>query len=117
MPGVGDPQPLWISNKKLQADDIEVCSNCQGPRAIEFQVSTFPNRFRARLTIVQILSTMLTHLDDYDFQFDTLLIYTCTASCLLSPRIASTGAEVSGWIQELVVVQTFEAGGVKFGRA
>lgn len=96
LPEIELPQPLWVSSDRVVLSQIPLCSLCGGTREIEFQV----------------LSTLLTHLGDESLSFDSLLLYTCRTSCAIPARESKTG-----WTEEVLVVQSFEAGGVKFGRA
>ncbi|KAI5475609.1 programmed cell death protein 2 [Pseudohyphozyma bogoriensis] len=103
LPGVEDPEPLWVSSKKVKADETTPCPLCHGPRKVEFQ----------------ILSTILGALKDDDFNFDSFLVYTCASNCpiaSLPPHPGFDGDDRSGWAQELLVEQSFASDGVKFGQ-
>ncbi|GAA5963445.1 hypothetical protein JCM21900_004646 [Sporobolomyces salmonicolor] len=98
LPEVEDPQPLWASSVKVRPEDVPACELCSGPRQVEFQV----------------LSTLLSHLNDDSFDFDSLLVYTCLANCPIPPR--APAGDRTGWAREVVYKQDFAAGGVRFGQ-
>ncbi|GAA5881280.1 hypothetical protein JCM1840_003843 [Sporobolomyces johnsonii] len=98
LPEVEDPQPLWASSVKIRPEDVPACELCSGPRQVEFQV----------------LSTLLSHLKDDSFDFDSLLVYTCLANCPIPPR--APAGDRTGWASEVVYKQDFAAGGVRFGQ-
>ncbi|GAA5930610.1 uncharacterized protein JCM15063_002413 [Sporobolomyces koalae] len=97
LPDVEEPEPLWTSKKKVNASEVPPCELCRGPREIEFQ----------------ILSTLLSHLDDDILDFDSLLVYTCLDNCQIPPR-APVG-DRTGWAVEVAFKQDFTASGVRFG--
>jgi pre-rRNA-processing protein TSR4 len=89
LPGVANPQPLLVSDEPLGS--IERCNHCGADRQVEFQV----------------VSTLLSFLDDDHAQFDSLLVYTCSQNCDLGTL---------GWAQELVLHQSYSHQGVHFDR-
>ena len=89
LPGVANPHPLLVSNQPLAT--VEHCSRCGSHRELEFQV----------------ISTLLSFLNDDQAQFDSLLVYTCPANCDLA-----TGG---GWVEEVVIEQSYSQEGVQFG--
>lgn len=102
LPGVDNPEPLWVSHTKIRSQDVPLCPLCSAPREVEFQV----------------LSTLLSYLRDEDFTFDSFLIYTCKENCPIpySPPLDGFGTESrSGWAEEWVAEQSFAQDGVKFG--
>lgn len=119
LPGVEEPEPLWVSSARITPEQVPVCSLCGGRRKVEFQVrfpssfplAVFPLMFCAHHR--QILSTLLAYAkDEDDLQFDSLLVYTCAENC----RIPDGEGGKSGWAQEVVVEQSFAVDGVRFGR-
>ncbi|PRQ71050.1 Proteophosphoglycan ppg4 [Rhodotorula toruloides] len=96
LPGIEDPQPLWASEDKIRPEQVPTCELCRGERKVEFQ----------------ILSTLLTSLDDDSFDFDSILVYTCANHCPIPPREGGK----TGWQVECAFKQDFAAAGVKFGR-
>ncbi|KAJ8291956.1 hypothetical protein OF846_004739 [Rhodotorula toruloides] len=96
LPGIEDPQPLWASENKIRPEQVPTCELCRGERKVEFQ----------------ILSTLLTSLDDDSFDFDSILVYTCANHCPIPPREGGK----TGWQVECAFKQDFAAAGVKFGR-
>ncbi|KAM0747495.1 hypothetical protein T439DRAFT_328733 [Meredithblackwellia eburnea MCA 4105] len=94
LPDVEDPEPLWVSSKKLDENQIPPCSICGGVRKIEFQ----------------ILSTLLSYFKDDYLQFDSLLVYSCVDNCPIPEVDGKTG-----WAEEFVTELVFAADGVKFG--
>ncbi|BGP27466.1 programmed cell death protein 2 [Rhodotorula toruloides] len=96
LPGVEDPQPLWASEDKIRPEQVPTCELCRGERKVEFQV----------------LSTLLTSLDDDSFDFDSILVYTCANHCPIPSREGGK----TGWQVECAFKQDFAAAGVKFGR-
>ncbi|GJN93790.1 hypothetical protein Rhopal_006848-T1 [Rhodotorula paludigena] len=95
IPGVDDPQPLWASSKTITPEEIPTCELCRAERKVEFQV----------------LSTLLPSLEDDSFDFDSLLVYTCSANCPIPPRDGGK----TGWASEVAFKQDFAAEGVRFG--
>ncbi|GAA6018811.1 hypothetical protein JCM11491_006872 [Sporobolomyces phaffii] len=109
LPDVEAPEPLWTSSKKIDPlVDVPACPLCQGPRQVEFQ----------------ILSTLLSHLNDDHLEFDSLLVYTCLDNCEIPPTTPTATDDdddddetKTGWAQEVVIKQEFTSSGVRFGGA
>ncbi|GAA5911382.1 uncharacterized protein JCM6883_000076 [Sporobolomyces salmoneus] len=104
LPDIETPSPLWTSKKKIDPSSVPPCELCRGPREVEFQ----------------ILSMLLSHLNDDSVEFDSLLVYTCLGNCEIPPRLAEAPGEdgekkTTGWAKEMVYRQEFTSSGVRFG--
>ncbi|KAI3635742.1 hypothetical protein MIR68_006380 [Amoeboaphelidium protococcarum] len=71
-----NPEPLYVSEQNIpQQKSIPQCLNCKSERTFEFQL------------MPQILNYLgLDHRDTKSLDFGSIMIYTCSQSCVLSGR-------------------------------